>query len=74
MEDENTCYKSFGAGPESNLVCLDEATSNSTAIKSYCGDDYIFEGVTSEVCPENAKSKISYHQCYNSESLTNTIQ
>ena len=74
MEDENNCYKSFGEGLEANLVCLDESKSTSTSIKSYCGNDNIIEGWTSEVCPENAKSKISYHQCYNTASLIASME
>ena len=69
MENENKCYRSFG---EANLVCLDEANSNSTAIELYCGDDSIPDkefSYTSELCPENAISKTAYHQCYNTNSL-----
>ena len=50
MEDENNCYKSFGEYLEANLVCLDESTSTSTSIKSYCGDEYILEGYGSTFC------------------------
>ena len=71
LKDEKKCSKSFGlGGPDANLVCLDE--ENSTSILPYCGDNANQNKLfpfTSELCPENAISKNSYHQCYNTNSI-----
>jgi hypothetical protein len=68
LEDEKKCYKSISL--DANLVCLDE--ENATSIESYCGDNANPDkqnNFTAELCPENAISKISYHQCYNTYSI-----
>ena len=66
MEEEDKCYKSFG-GPDVNLACLD--FTNPALIEPYCGntsEGRIIPEYTSQICPQHAQSKISYHQCYNS--------